>query len=104
MRLFCVPFLLVAFAYGCSSQSTERPNLGLGQYVFMDEMEILHVDKDCPKIMSGKRPGWRSGYGVIFVDTVVFKFPYREIVCANCVSVDDYNRLKAISRRNAHKR
>ncbi len=51
MRLFRVPFLLVALAYGCSSQSTEKPTLG--QYVFMDEMKILHVDKDCPKIMSG---------------------------------------------------
>lgn len=83
---------------GCSSESKECDQLG--RFVFVDDEEVCHLNKDCAKLKSGKDGHGHSMYAIQPCDTIEFMFGNSERICSNCVSVSDFEYLKAISNRN----
>lgn len=72
-----------------------RNDAKLGRYVYIDGMNILHADKECPKLSDGRG---HDAYAMHPCDTA--DLAYCNEVCSKCVSAETYEWLCRIAERN----
>lgn len=79
-----------------------KPEFGfwIGDYVYLDDMEVAHSDTDCINLLYGKNRNGHSIYAMRPIDVESFVFGEHERVCSNCVSIHEFKKLKQISDRN----
>lgn len=98
-------------------ESEKYDDKQIGQYVYVDFTNTLHVNKDCLIELINANGGLESShnyivtaYGVKFIDTLdlTHYVPYglqeenevRYLFCPRCVSDDNYERIQKIIIRN----
>lgn len=78
----------------------QQDNSQLGHFVFMDDEGVCHASSDCSRLRNGLDEYGNSIYAMHPCDTAEFVFGASERVCSNCMSVSQFEQLKAISLRN----
>lgn len=70
----------------------------LGRHVYIDGMNILHVDEDCPKLKDGRYESGHAIYAMHPCDTA--DLAHCSVVCSKCVNAETYELLNRIAERN----
>lgn len=73
----------------------------LGQYVYEDDMDVLHTDENCSKLKDGKDDEGHPIYAMQPID--IAQLAYCGKVCSQCVSKNTYEQLKNIVEKNSKK-
>lgn len=76
-------FISILFAISIISCNTNSNKIG--EYVYLSENDVIHIDKDCPQISN-----------IIFINTI--DGPLDLKCCKYCIDNTAYNELKRISK------
>lgn len=85
----CITTIIVAFIWKLPDAMTAQSKMQtkLGEYVYVDRLQIVHVSRKCPRL---NYKGFRSRR----IKVVDVKHLHGEIsFCPNCVSDKDYEAL-----------
>ncbi len=87
-----IPIILIILLTSCSRKKN------VGEYVYGDALDILHIDENCKMLKNGKDHNGHKIYAKIPVDTT--ELIVIDEVCAHCVDTKTYKHLKRIAVRN----
>lgn len=103
----CIEFVafVVTFIFGLAGIITNlhgSKNQKLGEYIYIDKYECVHVDQECVNII-GRDDGKSYKYMVERIDTKDLKLNYINNTCSSCITDDIYNDLEKIANTNENK-
>lgn len=103
--IIVLPFLLVAGFYMFRKQPkegklqeslpTSSSPLGLGEYIYMDRMGVLHTKNGCTSVFKDR--GAKPVHPVIVSDVSRSNIAS---ICSQCVTEEQYSLLKALAESN----
>lgn len=77
-----------------NGRSPVRSEKGVGEYVYIDDYDIVHADRQCSRLNSYKwQPSWRKR-------TAEFQMGSDYTVCPKCVSDKAYEQIMNVDRDN----
>ena len=86
-------FLFIAFAFIFFFISSCKKELG--KYVYVDALNVLHIDNKCSKIMNVNGVAPIEMYPVKCIEYSVWNK-----ICSNCINDDDYEKIQEEIRNN----
>lgn len=97
--------VLLLLTMSCTSEKDaddDQDTLAVGKYLYRDDINVIHVDDNCPNLLQGKNREGHKIYGKHLIDTLEFTIDKPEYfrVCSRCVSDESYSHLLNISNRN----
>lgn len=97
--------MLLLLTVSCTSKKDtdgEQDTFSVGKYVYRDDVNVIHVDENCPNLLFGNDDHGHKIYGKHLIDTLEFTIdkPQYFRVCSICVSDEAYSQLLNISNRN----
>lgn len=101
LHIILAAIALVA-ATSCSREQSKEETIerGLGKYVYIDDMEILHTRETCVKLRCGNDDDGHKIYGKRILETSRILLGDNQRFCTHCVNDKTYQELVSISERN----
>ena len=102
-HLFLICATLALAIVSCKKEGTINTSIDpIGKYIYRDDNDIHHVNSRCIKLRNGRDDAGHEIYAMHLIDTVEFVItdPDYFRLCSRCVSDNEYEHIKMISRRN----
>lgn len=100
MKQLLLPLTLLILTMGCKNAGNHSQ---VGQYIYSDYNDVLHIDFDCPQLNPHKRFNKPDSYSIIPIDTAELVCNNEQKFCTRCINQDNFIKLSNISDSNRDK-